>query len=197
MNILEQITGQLAGGNLDALSKQLGVDPGIANQAIAAALPMIVGAMAKNASTPQGAEALDNALAKDHDGSILGQLGGFLGSSDNGAGAGILGHVFSGNLGNVVNTVSQMSGMDASKTGSLLENLAPIVMGTLGQQKRQQNMGSDGIAGMLINAVTQTQGGQNSTMSGAIGMLNSMFDQDGDGSALNDIGGMLGRFMKK
>ncbi|MEL6843933.1 MAG: DUF937 domain-containing protein, partial [Bacteroidota bacterium] len=71
MDVLGQLMQQFSGGNLDNLSNQLGVEKSQVSSAIGAAIPMIMGAMAKNAQTPEGAQSLDNALAKDHDGSIL------------------------------------------------------------------------------------------------------------------------------
>ena len=121
MSLLQTLTEQISGSALKGLAGQLGIDEGIAGSAISAALPMIVGAMAKNASTQEGAESLTNALAKDHDGSILDNLGGFLSSTDNGPGAGILKHVFGGKRGMVEQGVSQVSGLDAGKAGALLE----------------------------------------------------------------------------
>ncbi|HRF38840.1 MAG TPA: DUF937 domain-containing protein, partial [Saprospiraceae bacterium] len=59
----------------------------------------LVSALARNASTEQGAAALSNALDRDHDGSILSNLAGLLGgqapAQDNRAlnGAGILNHI--------------------------------------------------------------------------------------------------------
>lgn len=194
-DLLQQLTSQLSGGNLDALSQQLGVDQGTANQAIQAALPMILGAMAKNASSPDGAQALTQALQKDHDGSILDNLGGFLGSSDNGSGSGILGHVFKASLPMIISSVSKMSGMQEGQAGSLLENLAPVVMGALGKQQRQQGLDAGGIADIL-SGMTQQARGTNSQGNAALDMLSNILDRDGDGNMMDDIGGMLGKFLR-
>ncbi len=191
MDVLGQIMQQMSGGNLDNLSQQLGVDKGQVSSAIGAALPMIMGAMAKNAQTPQGAQSLDNALAKDHDGSILDNLGSFLGSADNGPGGAILGHVFGNNRGTAEAGLSQMTNLNPSQAGSLLENLAPVVMGYLGKQKQSQGLDASGIVNILMGA--RNQASNDSGMGGmAINMLNNFLDKDGDGSALDDIGGMLG-----
>jgi hypothetical protein len=194
-DLLQQLTSQLSGGNLDALSQQLGVDQGTANQAIQAALPMILGAMAKNASSPDGAQALTQALQKDHDGSILDNLGGFLGSSDNGSGSGILGHVFKASLPMIISSVSKMSGMQEGQAGSLLENLAPVVMGALGKQQRQQGLDAGGIADIL-SGMTQQARGTSTQGSAALDMLSNILDRDGDGNMMDDIGGMLGKFLR-
>ncbi|GAB4427989.1 MAG: DUF937 domain-containing protein [Bacteroidia bacterium] len=195
MSLLDQLTSQLSGPALDALSQQLGADPGQTSSAISAALPMILGSMARNVSNPDGAQALSQALANDHDGSILDNLQGFLGSSDNGPGAGILRHVLGANQAPVQQSISQVSGLDLSKVGPLLENLAPIVMGMLGRQQRSTGMDAGGLASVLLGERDQMQTrsvGASSTLS----MLNNLLDRDGDGSALDDIGGMLGKFLR-
>ena len=188
------LTEQLAGDNLSTLSKQLGVNENQASSAIAAALPMIVGALARNAASPDGAASLHNALQKDHDGSILNNLGGFLGSQDNGPGAGILKHVFGSNLGSVIGALGQSSGLGNQKAGSLLENLAPIVLGQLGKQTRSGGLDMGALASMLGG---ETKNINSSTGAAALSMLNSFLDKNGDGSALDEIGGMLGKFFKR
>ena len=195
MSILNELTSQLSGPALQALSQQLGADSQSTQTAISAALPMLIGAMARNASQDQGAQALSQALAKDHDGSILDNLQGFLGSTDNGPGAGILRHVLGGNQPQVAQGVSQMSGLDTAQVVQLLQNLAPVVMGMLGKQQRSRGLDPGGLASILMNerqtAAQQGQGGA------ALNMLNSFLDRDGDGSALDDIGGMLGGLFGK
>lgn len=187
---------QMSGGNLDKLSGQLGLDKSQVSSAIGAALPMIMGAMAKNAQTPDGAKSLDNALSKDHDGSLLDNLSGFLGSSDNGAGGAILGHVFGNKRTNAEAGLSKMTDINPSQAGSLLENLAPVVMGFLGKQKKAGGLDAGGIVSILTGASQQASG--DSGMGGmAMNMLNSFLDKDGDGSALDDIGGMLGGMFGK
>lgn len=195
MSLLEQLTSQLSGPALQGLTQQLGADEGAVSSAIGAALPMIMGAMAKNASNEQGAQALDNALAKDHDGGIMDNLAGFLSQTDNGPGAGILGHVFGGKRPQVEAGLSEMSNLNPQQSGQLLENLAPVVMGFLGKQKQSQGLDASAIAGMLMGA--RNQASSQSGMGGmAMSMLNNFLDKDGDGSAIDDIGGMIGGFFK-
>src|SRR5215207_1421113 len=74
---LQDLLGQQQGSEaVQEISNNVGAEPSAVNSAIQAALPMILGSLANNASTPQGAESLDNALAQDHDGSVLDNLGG-------------------------------------------------------------------------------------------------------------------------
>ncbi|MDB4285928.1 DUF937 domain-containing protein [bacterium] len=192
MSLLEQLTQTLGGDNAAALGSQLGLDSGTASKAISAALPMIIGAMARNASKPEGAEALAGALDRDHDGGILDNLGSFLGSSDNGAGSNILGHVFGQNRGGVESGLSEMVGINQNQAGGLMENLAPIVMGMLSKQKSQQGLDIGGLASMLGGESKNS----NSPMGGmAMSMLSGLLDKDGDGNVMDDLGSMLGGFL--
>jgi hypothetical protein len=192
-SLFEQLSGQLSGPALQALSQQLGADPGTTNAAISAALPMLLGALDKNTDDPQGAKSLQQALAKDHDGSILDNLAGFLGNSDNGAGAAILGHIFGQKQGTVEQGVSKISGLDQSLVPILLQNLAPIVMGYLGKQQRAQNLDPNDLSSMLTKERETVQARGGSTASVAVDLVTRMMDKDGDGSVLDDLGGMLGK----
>lgn len=128
-----------------------------------------------------------SALDRNHDGSILDDVGGFLGNYASGPGAGILGHVFGGNQGTVEQSVSQASGLDMGKVGPLLMMLAPIVMGALGRTQRQEGLGAGDLAGLLGGATQQAGAG-----SPLLGVLSSVLDKDHDGSAIDDVAGMIG-----
>ena len=74
-----------------------------------AAVPLLVGAMQRQAASPTGLDALAGALDRDHDGSILDDIGGFLGSGGTvGRGAGILGHVLGARQDNVAASAGQV-----------------------------------------------------------------------------------------
>ena len=89
--------------------------------------------MAINTAKPSGAQALDSALAKDHDGSIFDNLGGFLDGAASGPGAGILGHVLGGSRPQVEQKIAETSGLSLDKVAPLLITVAPLVMGALGK----------------------------------------------------------------
>ncbi|MET0130456.1 MAG: DUF937 domain-containing protein [Stenotrophomonas chelatiphaga] len=192
------------GPALQQVSQTLGVDSTQASQAIQSALPLLLGAMGNNASNPQGAQSLLNALQRDHlggspaaAGGAAGgfDLGGLLGAVMGGAGgqatngAGILGHVFGGQSPQAAQLLGQKTGLDSGRSGQLLALLAPIVMSFLAQKFAQQ-----GNAGQLSQALGQEA--QASGMAG--GGLGALLDQDGDGQfGLGDVlkigGGLLGK----
>ena len=60
--LIDNVMSHLGDAQVQQIAAQLGTDPASARAAIEHAVPLIVGGMAQNASTPQGAGALTNAL---------------------------------------------------------------------------------------------------------------------------------------
>ena len=187
MNLTGLINDALDGQAISQISQQLGTDDGTTSNAIQAALPMLLGGLANNSASDEGANSLLGAIDRNHDGSILDDIGGFLGNFSSGSGAGILGHIFGGQQPAVEQGISQASGLDMSKVGPLLTMLAPIVMGALGRARQQHGLGAADLAGLLGGA-TQQMGGS----SEILGALSSILDRNHDGSALDDVAGMIG-----
>jgi hypothetical protein len=92
-DLKELLNGALGGYTKSEISRELGADEGATGNAIQAALPMLMAALHRNSSDPRGADALHQALARDHDGSLLDNLSGFLGNAQSGSGPGILRNV--------------------------------------------------------------------------------------------------------
>ncbi len=189
--IVETLMQHLSGDTLRGMSQQLGTDDATTSNAVTAALPVLVGALAKNASSQNGAASLSNAL-QDHDGSILGNLAGSLGGLQ-GMGGGILKHVLGGSSNAVAAGVGQASGLNTSQAGSLMAMLAPIVMGALGQAQRSQGLDAGGLAAMLGAERTQIQ----QQSGGALGGLMGMLDANHDGSVVDDLSGMVGKMLNR
>ncbi len=156
-SLLEMLTGQLAGGALGQISKQLGADEETTGNAVSAALPVLLGALAKNSSNANGAGALLGALSKDHDGSVLDNLAGFLGKPDERMGEGILGHVLGGRRNHVERNVGKASGLNAAGVTRLMTMLAPLVMGALGRTQRQRKLDAGGLSDLLASEQTNLQ----------------------------------------
>ncbi len=190
MNLTDLLQGALSGGTVSQISQTIGADENATSTAIQAALPMILGGMARNSASEDGASSLMGAIDRDHDGSVLDDLAGFIGNYSQGNGAGILGHVFGGQQSAVEQTVSQSSGLDMSKVGPLLAILAPIVMGALGKTQRQEGLGVGDLAGLLGGSTQQMASG-----SPVVDLLSQVLDRNRDGSAIDDVMGMLGGFL--
>ena len=191
-SLLDNLQQYVSGDTLQQLSSQLGADPGTTKSAISTALPILVGALARNASTTEGASSLDTAL-NDHDGSILDNIGSAVSNYQQGPGAAILGHVLGGSREPVVQGVSKSSGLAPDKTGALLQMLAPLVLGALGKARRQNGLDAAGVSSML-GAEAQEAG---SRMPGGLGSILQMLDRNRSGSVMDEAAGMLGKFFGK
>lgn len=192
MNVISQmITQQLSGAASQQIAARLGVSESTANGAVQIAVPLILAALARNAAQPQGAQELHQAVTNDHDGSILDNLMGYLGNPQQANGAGILGHVLGDQRGSVENNLAQATGLDQSSAGSLMEMVAPMVMGALGRTQQQNGLDSSGLANYLGE-----QQQQQAAAPGMMGMLSSMLDSNKDGSATDDLARIAGSFFK-
>ena len=103
-------------------------------------------------------------------------------------GAKILGHVLGNRSSGVERKLSAQTGLQPNQVNGVLTQLAPLVMGMLGQQKAQQGISSDGI-GMLLGGLLG-----NSDM---LGMVTSLLDSDKDGDVMDDVSKLLGGFFGK
>lgn len=196
-SLLESIAGQLGGQALGGLAGKLGADPATTQGAVSAALPMLLGALAKNAGQPGGADALHAAL-EQHDGSVLQNLGGALSSGAlQGQGASILGHLFGGGTDAVAANLGNSTGLDAGAAKNLLASLAPVVMGALGRARNAQGLDAGGLASLLGDHQQQmaAQAPQ------AHSLITALLDRNGDGSVADDVAkagmGLLGSFFKR
>ena len=146
--LTQELLSQLQGAPIQQLSGQLGLDPQQAGTAVAAALPLLMGALGRNSAQPQGAQALYGALQRDHGGgmdlgSVLGAvLGG--GTSRQTDGAAILGHVLGGAQPRAAQGLGQATGLGSGQAMQLLAMLAPIVMSFLANRSARQGLDAGG-----------------------------------------------------
>ena len=189
---LEALLGLLQGQDLGNLASQVGGNEGEVKNGVMAALPAMLAALGKNAGTEKGAEELNNALEKKHDGSILDNLSGYLSNPDLKDGAGILNHLFGNQTSNVANAVSQSSGLDTNGSMKMLQMLAPILMGMLGQQKKQNNLDAKGLGN--LTSMLAANFGSEAGASGIMEAVTNLLDANKDGNVMDDIMGMVGKF---
>ncbi|QHI35555.1 hypothetical protein IMCC3317_09010 [Kordia antarctica] len=193
--ILDLLNSDLGKQIIGGVSNEVGEDQGKTAGVLSMALPVLMSAMKRNASTPQGAEGLNKALENKHDGSILDNLGSLFGGGVNqevkNDGDGILRHVLGDKRQNVEKAIGRQSGMDASSIANILKVAAPILMGVLGKQKRQQNVQSSGGIGDLLGGLLGGGSSNQPQPAAEQSFLESILDADNDGSVMDDIAGML------
>lgn len=172
MDIFNMLGGM--GGAQQRVSQQLGTNPQQTASALEAAVPLLLGAMTRNAAQPGGLDALSGALNR-HDGSALDafQAGQMPNMQD---GQKILGHVFGGQQQAAANAISQRSGISPQMAMQLLMMVAPLILGYLSRQRQGGMGGRGGMGGQ-----GQMGGDLGSILGGLLG-----------GGAAGGLGGMLG-----
>ena len=199
-SLIDQVMGSLDGNTINQIAGQLGTSPQHAEGAIQAALPLLIGAMGRNSAQPGGAQALHNAIERDHAnvdlGSLLGGLLGGAGPAQPGIGQGsaILGHIFGGREQRAATGLGKMAGLESADAAKLMAMLAPILMSVLGQQTTRGGLDPNALGGLLgqeTQRVSQGLGG---------GLLGAVLDRDGDGDVdFQDLmqagGGLLGNLL--
>jgi len=199
-SLVDELVHQLQGSPLSDIGRQLGLSSAETSGAVTAALPLLLGALGRNASEPQGAESLFNALQDDHAGLDMGGvLGAVLGGG--GQGAQILGHIFGGRQPRAEEALGNATGLGGDRAGQLLRILAPIVLAYLAKrmfEQRQADAGAAPTTPRELSAVLEQERRHAAQQSvGADDLLGAVLDRDGDGHlGLDDLlklgGGLLG-----
>jgi hypothetical protein len=189
--ILDLLNSDLGKQIISGISQETNQPADKTASVVSMAMPILLGAMKRNASSEGGAANLMSALNSKHDGSILDNLSGLFGGGVNEDvkqdGLGILGHVLGGSQNNAVQALSQKSGLDTNSVMQILQVAAPILLGYLGKQKQQNNVNSDSGIGDLLGGLM----GGGSTQPKQQSMIESLLDGNNDGSVIDDIAGMV------
>ena len=188
--ILDILGSDLGQQIISGVSNSTNVDNSKTSSVLTMALPVLMKAMERNTNDSSGASSLMSALDNKHDGSILDNLGGlFSGGVDDDVkqdGAGILGHILGGKQSGVEQVIGQKSGVDTNSVGEILKIAAPILMGILGKQKRQQNVSNSSDLTGLLGGFLGGNSAKNEQS-----FLEQILDSDGDGSVIDDVAGMF------
>jgi hypothetical protein len=157
----QQLKEQLGGGLMDVLSQQTGADKTQTTKATSAIISSMMGALARNASTPDGAASLSSALDKDHDGSLLDMLGGMMQQGRQAPGQGMP------TGGGLMDLVTSMASGQGSGGGGLLGSLLGGMIG--GQSKSAGGGLGDLIGGMMKQTQGSDGGGMGDLLGGLLG----------------------------
>jgi len=138
MNIVDLVKDQLTSQVLGSLGSLVGTNEAQTKAATAAAVPAMLGGLAKLAGTSQGAGQLASALG-GLDLGMLGNLAGVLGGSNaskmSDKGGSLLGSLFGNSATSmIVETLASFLGIKGGIARSMLSYLAPVVLGTVAKQ---------------------------------------------------------------
>lgn len=164
------LTDLLSGSVISSIAGQTGASEKDTRNVLASALPALVGAMAQNASTEEGAESLAKAL-DDH--TTAEGLSGLLGKVDTEDGAKILIKILGGQNDAVQKAVAKRSGASKTDTTKILTMAAPLLLAALGSQKKKTKTKSAGLGSLLT------------------GLLGGSAEKEDDGDLLTSLAGGL------
>ncbi len=195
MSLLDLISGNAGTQVAQRAESKFGISQNQIIALMAVAAPMVISYLRTKTKDKAEAESLNNALEKDHDGSILNDFSQI--DAREQEGSSILDHIFGSQKIEVENQLSQNTGISMDKIGPILSMLAPVIMGYIGNQKKTNQVNSGGIGdllgGILGQAQQQAQGGGN-PLNDILGqVLGSAHSGGSDSNPLQDIlGGVLG-----
>jgi len=195
-NILELLGSNLDRGLISKLDKEVGIgDEEKTAAAVDTISKIILAGVNRNAQSPEGLQSLNRALETDHQGNIFNDVIGNLlnpeakrsqGLERTLNGAGILRHVLGSKESSVFDSLAKSTNMDKNQLLSLAVKIAPFVLGALGKAKKEQGLDTGGL-GSLLDGVMRSVSTNNAAQGS---FLNSILDQDGDGSIIDDVAGM-------
>lgn len=176
---------------LKEMGNKVGASEKEVQKATLMGVPTLVEALNQNAKQGGSKESLARAI-DNHKHDDVDNLESFVGKIDLNEGNKMLGHILGQDRNNVENKISSSSGLGSNQVQSLLSLLAPMLMGMLGQKKKEDNISDHHIGGMmdtLKNSLGSAAGG------GILDLAKGMLDKDNDGSVMDDL--MGGFFNKK
>jgi Uncharacterized conserved protein len=194
MSLIDLLTGNTGNQVAAQAENKFGISRNQIIALLAVAAPLIISYLRNKSQDAKEAEALNNALDKDHDGSILDDASQL--EARQAEGGSILDHIFGGQKNTVENQLSQNTGISIDKIGPILAMLAPVIMGYIGKEKQQNNVGAGGLGdllgGILGSASNQAQAQQSNPLNDILGSVLGG-GQQSSGNPLNDIlGSVLG-----
>jgi len=195
MSLIDLLTGNTGNQVAEQAENKFGISKNQIIALLAVATPLVISYLRNKSQDNKEAEALNNALDKDHDGSILNDTSQL--EARQSEGGSILSHIFGNEKSTVENQLSQNTGISIDKIGPILAMLAPVIMGYIGKEKQQNNVGAGGLGdllgGILGGAQTQAQQQQSNPLNDILGSVLGGGQSQSSGNPLNDIlGSVLG-----
>lgn len=193
MALLDEVMHGLGADGIGDIGRSLGLDDKTVETALSAGLPLLISALAHNASNPDGASSLFGAIERNHNGSIFdsvsSMLNGGLAAQD---GERILGHALGDRQrDSAASAIGRLSGIDGQKALRLLAMAAPFVLGAIGRARQQGRFGPGGLGSYLSDERNSLHGRAPDAMS----MLSQVLDTNHDGSAFDDIARIGGQLL--
>lgn len=175
--ILEMLMNSAGGGAVQQVGQRFGLSENQTSSALNQLVPALMAGLQHNTSTEGGMGALLGAINSGHHAEYLDNPEMLAQEATTEEGNSILGHIFGSKDVSraVAGQAAEQTGIGADVLKKMLPVVATLVMGGLSKQ-----------AAALPSSAPETA---------ASGLLSSLFDQNRDGSMVDDAVGMLGRFL--
>lgn len=184
MNILDAILGAQNGGTVEQLGRQFGLDQNQVSSALSALVPALAAGFQRNMSSQDGLAGLVSALGTGQHQRYIDDVGTLTLPETTTDGNGILGNIFGSKdvSRQVASRAAAQTGIGENVLKSMLPVVAALMMGTMSRQAAQPGAMAAG-----TGAVTGTDS--------LLGMLTPVLDANRDGSMVDDVVGMIGKFL--
>ncbi len=195
MSLIDLITGNAGNQVAEQAENKFGIQKNQVIALLAVAAPLVISYLRNKSQDANEAEALNNALERDHDGSILNDPSQVEARQQEGGS--ILDHIFGGQKSQVENSLSENTGISMDKIGPILSMLAPVIMGYIGREKQANGVNSGGLGdllgGILGGAQNQAQSQPSNPLNDILGQVlgGGGMQQQSSGNPLNDILGQV------
>lgn len=179
MNILDTILSHQDGAAVQQLAQQFGIDNAQATSALSALIPQLAAGVQNNIQQPGGLDSLLGALTGGSHDQVMNDPSMLAQASSADVGNGILGQILGSRdvSRQVAATAAGQTGLSSDLMKQMLPLAATLVMGALSRQASAAGS----------SASVQS--------SGLMGSLESVLDQNRDGSMVDDVVGMMGKFL--
>jgi OmpA-OmpF porin, OOP family len=162
-NLVTFIMQYLSPDLVGKMARAAGLEQVIAQKAIGALVPSMLGSLASNAATPGGASRLTDVIGS-LDPETLTKLGGMVAGPNHGAlsdeGNQLLGRIIgaSGTTG-MTEAVAKYAGLSGAAGKALAGTISPAVLGALAHIKRSNGLDTGALAGLLASQKDNISGG--------------------------------------
>lgn len=191
MDIKEILTNVVLGQLVPLISKKLNIPEKNVKNVINYAIPLLLGSLAKNAKDPEQAEEISEAISEDHSGNILDTLSSLFSEDTQEDGGKILKHILGENVGKATQTIGEKTDTKSSDVKNILVSVAPLLLNALGNKKQEDDLDTGSFTDLLQETAKESKTKDTKNV------LTDLLDQDDDGSVVDDVVGMVGKFLKK
>ncbi len=184
MNILDAILNAQNGAAASRVGSQVGLGPDQTAAALSALVPALAAGVQRNVQSPGGLESLLSALASGNHRQYVDNPASLDQPAAVADGNGILGHLLGSKDASreVASRAAAQTGLSADVLKRLVPLAATLMMGAFSKQSRGASP---------LGANVGDAGG------GIAAMLTPLLDQNRNGSVMDDVTSIIGRFMKK